>query len=435
LTEANYSTGDYYRYTYDPVGNRLTEDSSVDGLPSSVAYTYDNANRLTSVDGVDYSWDANGNLLNDGVNTYTYDSANRLIEVSSQSSVTSYQYNGLGDRLTQNNVHYTLDLNAGLTQVLDDGTNTYFYGNGRIAQMGSVTEYILGDALGSVRQLTNDAAEITLTKAYEPYGEEAWSYGEGQSDYGFAAEFTDSYIKLIYLRSRMYSPGTGRFLTKDSWPGNYNRPLSLNRWNYVEGNPINLTDPSGQCYIDGGNMRRWRVWENPIDGPCEDHSGPISPDEPYWHEYRATNIVCSAWLSCTREEVVDALSRFAYPGQDYSDPVQPGELNFVEPFSWFKGTGIEYLGAIQSIIFPGELQVRNISLPTHIFHKGQVDRRAFSVGKAWYVETHGTGNNIYFMMDRVNQISGAGIFTSLDRKMRFYLETNHIKNWIEGIVC
>jgi hypothetical protein len=43
----------------------------------------------------------------------------------------------------------------------------------------------------------------------------------------------------------MYSPGTGRFLTKDSWQGNYNRPLSLNGWNYVESNPINRTDPSG----------------------------------------------------------------------------------------------------------------------------------------------------------------------------------------------
>ena len=36
---------------------------------------YDDANRLSSVDGVNYSWDANGNLLNDGVNAYVYDSS------------------------------------------------------------------------------------------------------------------------------------------------------------------------------------------------------------------------------------------------------------------------------------------------------------------------------------------------------------------------
>jgi hypothetical protein len=36
-------------------------------------YVYDDANRLTSVNAVNYSWDNDGNLLNDGANTYTYD--------------------------------------------------------------------------------------------------------------------------------------------------------------------------------------------------------------------------------------------------------------------------------------------------------------------------------------------------------------------------
>ena len=43
----------------------------------------------------------------------------------------------------------------------------------------------------------------------------------------------------------MYSSLTGRFLTKDTWQGDYTRPLSLNRWNYTESNPVNYTDPSG----------------------------------------------------------------------------------------------------------------------------------------------------------------------------------------------
>jgi hypothetical protein len=182
-------------------------------------------------------------------------------------------------------------------------------------------------------------------------------------------------------------------------------------------------------------MRKWRIWENPIDGPCEDHSGNISPDEPYWHEYRATNLVCSAWLACSQEEVVNALSRFTFPGQNPHEPVQPNEQNFVTPFGWFPGTGFEYLGAIRSSIFLEGLHVRNVSEPTHIFHKGQVDRRAYQVGKAWYVETHGTGNNIYFLMDVVNQKTGAGIFTSLDWEMRQYLETYRIFKWIKGIAC
>src|SRR3990172_708615 len=100
LTAADYSTGDSYHYAYDSVGNRLTQESLIHGQSSSVAYGYDNANRLTNMGSLTYTWDANGNLLNDGVNTYAYDSANRLSSASSdQGIVSSYGYNGLGDRL------------------------------------------------------------------------------------------------------------------------------------------------------------------------------------------------------------------------------------------------------------------------------------------------------------------------------------------------
>jgi len=36
-----------------------------------------------------------------------------------------------------------------------------------------------------------------------------------------------------------------RFLTRDTWGGNENNPLSFNRWNYTKANPINYVDPSG----------------------------------------------------------------------------------------------------------------------------------------------------------------------------------------------
>jgi RHS repeat-associated protein len=180
------------------------------------------------------------------VNTYAYDSANRLTSLSGGQTAT-YAYNGLGDRLTQNGVNYTLDLNAGLTQVLNDGTNQYLYGVGRIAQVNTstlVTDYFITDALGSVRQLTNGQGEITLANAYEPYGTLAQSAGSAQTSYGFTGEFTDP-SGMVYLRARYYASGDGRFISRDTWMGDYNSPLSLNRWNYVQSNPVNYFDPSG----------------------------------------------------------------------------------------------------------------------------------------------------------------------------------------------
>jgi RHS repeat-associated protein len=111
----------------------------------------------------------------------------------------------LGDRLTQNGVQYTLDLNTGLTQVLRDGTNTYLYGLGCLAERADgVNEFYLGDALGSVRQLTNPYGEVVLTKSYDPYGNNLQSLGTGQTVYGFTGETTDA-NGLIYLRARYYN--------------------------------------------------------------------------------------------------------------------------------------------------------------------------------------------------------------------------------------
>ena len=203
LTAADYSNGDYYHYTYDAVGNRLSQANSVGGTQTTTAYVYDAANHLTSVGGVTYTWDANGNLTSDGVNTYTYDGANRLIAVNGQSSSTSYAYDGLGDRLQQTvggqTTTYTLDINSPLTQVLSDGTNTYLYGVDQIDQQnGTDTEYYLGDALGSVRQLTNNTGDVTLTRAYDPYGNTILNTGSEQTAYGYDGEYTDS-TGFVYL--------------------------------------------------------------------------------------------------------------------------------------------------------------------------------------------------------------------------------------------
>ena len=50
---------------------------------------------------------------------------------------------------------------------------------------------------------------------------------------------------LLYLRARYYAPTLGIFPSLDPFEGTMQRPLSLNGYSWVEGNPINLTDPSG----------------------------------------------------------------------------------------------------------------------------------------------------------------------------------------------
>jgi hypothetical protein len=103
-------------------------------------------------------------------------------------------------------VTFTMDLNVGLTQALSDGTNTYIYSIDRIAQtQGGTTEYFLGDALGSVRQMTDANAEITYARAYDPYGVVIGTNGSSQTSYGYTGEYTGDYNQLVYLRARYYA--------------------------------------------------------------------------------------------------------------------------------------------------------------------------------------------------------------------------------------
>ena len=146
---------------------------------------------------------------------------------------------------------FVLDLNAGLTQVLQEETNTYLYGMERIQQTTGVdSAYFLGDALGSVRQLVGEGGQIDLVRSYEPYGNVLSSYGSGKSSsYAFTGEWTDD-TNLINLRSRLYSSGVGRFLMRDTWAGDLNVPMSYTKWVYGYSNPIVFLDPSGKssCY-------------------------------------------------------------------------------------------------------------------------------------------------------------------------------------------
>jgi len=51
LTAADYDNGTYFHYTYDAVGNRITETA----VAGSTLYSYDDTNRMTSVGGVPYT--------------------------------------------------------------------------------------------------------------------------------------------------------------------------------------------------------------------------------------------------------------------------------------------------------------------------------------------------------------------------------------------
>ena len=49
------------------------------------------------------------------------------------------------------------------------------------------------------------------------------------------------------MRARYYASDTGRLISQDIWQGNVDNPITLNHWVYANANPVNYTDPSGNC--------------------------------------------------------------------------------------------------------------------------------------------------------------------------------------------
>ena len=231
-------------YTWAVTGNRQTLTSP----EGQVGYTYDAANRLTSVGGVAYTWDDNGDLTSDGVRSYSYDHASRLMQVVSGTLTSQYAYNGDGVRTSKtvggDTTQYALDLAATLPVVISDTEAVYVYGLDILAQQQAEMLYYMHDGLGSVRQLVESGGQVETNYAYDPFGVPVVG-GEVSNPYQFTGEAWDAEVELLYLRARYYQPETGRFVTKDPWRGDIDQPPTLNRYVYVSNNAPNRIDPTG----------------------------------------------------------------------------------------------------------------------------------------------------------------------------------------------
>ncbi|AGS80502.1 RHS repeat-associated core domain protein [Leptospira phage vB_LalZ_80412-LE1] len=116
------------------------------------------------------------------------------------------------------------------------------------------------DHLGSIQMITDGAGNPASGPepgvsyvSYEPYGSinRNDSYGPDIFRYKFTGQIEDKDTGLYYYKSRYYEPILGRFLQADSvvMPTNVN---GMNRYMYVDGNPVSYRDPSG--HVSGAGL-------------------------------------------------------------------------------------------------------------------------------------------------------------------------------------
>jgi RHS repeat-associated protein len=235
-----------YGYTYDNAGNRLT--STVNG--STTTRTYNAANQV-----IGWTYDAVGNLMNDGTTSYTYDALGR------QKTTGLYQnsYNGDGMLVGQSiflavAIWYTPDLASPLPRMLkitndDPRTDVFVYGDDLLnvstttmLQPKTTTNWHTTDALGSVRATLDTSGNMTNVANYDPYGQ----VQSGTVDtFGFTGELQQG--SSVYLRARWYNASAGTLFGRDPFAGYPETPYSLHAYQYGYANPVSNTDPSGLC--------------------------------------------------------------------------------------------------------------------------------------------------------------------------------------------
>jgi RHS repeat-associated protein len=134
----------------------------------------------------------------------------------------------------------------GLPLLLDDGTDAYLHADNALAELDAAGQptYLLDDALGSVRGLTDSGGSLTGTADYDVFGQVRASSGAA-SVFGFTGQQLDAETGLTYLRARYLDPRLGRFLSADSLQPNAPGSQGYNPYAYAANNPTTWVDPSG----------------------------------------------------------------------------------------------------------------------------------------------------------------------------------------------
>ena len=255
LVGSNQNSGQaVYSYVYDRFGNRWQQNG-----PHSMQLSFSGANNR--MDG--YSYDAAGNLLNDGSCSYSYDAENRITTVGGNCSATTYAYDAEGRRvekiISSETLSYVYDL-AG-HQVTEIAPTTVdwdeiYAGNRHVATYSNNTTYFIHpDWLGTERARSNLGGGLCETITSLPFG-------DGQSTSGscsdvsimhFTGKPRDTESNLDYFGARYNASSFGRFTSPDRGAFALTNPQSLNRYIYTMNNPMSYIDPDGNDVVQLGS--------------------------------------------------------------------------------------------------------------------------------------------------------------------------------------
>ncbi|THF81694.1 RHS repeat-associated core domain-containing protein [Cohnella fermenti] len=198
----------------------------------------------------------------EGVARYEYDVFNQLIRVSMGNGGASYQYNGEGLRVRKTGsdgetTNYMYEYDKVVLETDGNGKQTArnLYGlNLATRTVGTATYSYLYNGHADVTSLTDASGVVQSTYYYDAFGNIVSQTGTINSPFRYAGYQYDDESDLYYLNARYYDPKIARFLSEDTYAGKAEDPLSLNRYMYVNNEPVMYYDPTGHwCQSSKGS--------------------------------------------------------------------------------------------------------------------------------------------------------------------------------------
>ncbi len=255
-------------YAWDASGNLETRDGDYTSLNfGTVSPRSFSNNQYTS-----FTYDAVGNLTDDGAVTYGYDARGQITSATDGSDSAAVIYDAEGRRVLRSvtsggSTSYELFLydiegrlvaryttpSASTTPKLAElyihlGSLPVAVVDGSIANPGGEAKWLHPDLVGSVRLVTDDSGVVLAEREYHPFGEVRSESGSlPQDDIAFAGKESFDDFDIADFSARSLHAGLVGFTTPDRVAiGDISDPQSFNRYAYARMNPSSFVDPSGQ---------------------------------------------------------------------------------------------------------------------------------------------------------------------------------------------
>ncbi len=229
---------DQFGYGYDPIGNRLTATNNT----AVTTYFANELNQYTNIvngASAEPTYDDDGNMLAFGNGwTATWDGENRLVQLSKDGEQIGYAYDHQSRRIAKQTAAgvevFSYDDWAMIRHTAPGGAKTDFIygldlsgtpqGAGTVGGLlgmtraGDTAPICYGyDANGNVTLLADGSGTVAARYAYDPFGNTLTATGTlaAVNPFQFSTKYWENEAGLYYYGYRFYSPGMGRWVTRD----------------------------------------------------------------------------------------------------------------------------------------------------------------------------------------------------------------------------